>query len=465
LATARLLIGGTHSGAGKTTLATGLMAALAARGLRVQPFKVGPDFIDPGFHARACGRPSRNLDSWMLSHDAVRELFARAAAVADVAVIEGVMGLFDGYSGGSDAGSSAEVAKLLAAPVVLAVDAAAMARSAAAVVKGFAEFDPALRVAGVIFNRVGGPGHYRILQEAMAAACPEVACLGYLQGDPALTLPERHLGLVPVYERADLPELFARLGAALRATVDLDALLALAQAAGESPPPAERAWPVAQPRRARIAIARDAAFHFYYADGLDYLAALGAEWVPFSPIHDRELPADIDGLYIGGGFPESFAAELAANAALRRSIGRAAGARMPIYAECGGLMYLAQALIGFDGVRHEMAGLLPTETSLLRHRLALGYVQASATADHLLARAGETVRGHEFHYSEVTAPPPAPAWQCGSSLGGPARPEGFATPHLVASYVHLHFAANPAVAERFVAACAAYRTQRLRAGK
>ena len=460
LGTARLLIGGTHSGAGKTTVATGLMAALAARGLTVQPFKVGPDFIDPGFHTRACGRPGRNLDSWMLSHGTVRTLFGRAMAAADVGIIEGVMGLFDGKTGGSDAGSSAEVARLLAAPVVLVVDAAAMGRSAAAVVAGFAGFDPVLSVAGVIFNRVGGEGHYRILREAMATACPGVACLGYLRGDPALTLPERHLGLVPVYERADLPELYARLTAALAATVFLPPGRARARGGGGGPPGGGPRPPRGAGRRARIAIARDAAFHFYYADGLDLAAALGAEWVPFSPLADAALPSDVDGLYIGGGFPESFAETLAANHTMHESIRRAHAAGLPVYAECGGLMYLARALTGFDGVRREMVGLLPVETSLLRKRLAMGYVYARSCTDHLLASAGEVLRGHEFHYSELTAPSPAAAWQCASFLGGPERPEGIVLPNLLASYVHLHFAANPAAAGRFVAACEACRKRR-----
>ncbi len=439
----RLIVAAPSSGQGKTTVATGLMAALAGRGLKVQAFKSGPDFIDPAIHTAATGRPCRNLDTWMMGEDLVLECFARAARGADIAIVEGVMGLFDGYSGKDDAGSAAHLARLLDAPVLLVVDGWAMARSAAALVHGFATFDPRVRVAGVLFNNLAGAGHYQFLRDALeGSGMPPV---GWLRRDPSLTLPERHLGLVPAHSGEHLE----RLAAAVTEGVDLQAVLRLARTAGPLPQPRRRTFPERQEQdRVSLAVARDEAFWFYYQDGLEALEALGADLVPFSPLRDDRPPRDVQGIYIGGGYPELHARALAENEAIRRWLSECS---LPIYAECGGLMYLTRAIVDGEGTRHLMAGRLPTEAHLDGGGLTLGYVTATAACDHLLARRGEEVRGHEFHASRLSAGPELPAWQCRGHLGSP-RPEGFAGPGLLASYVHLHFAANLRAAGRFIAA-------------
>lgn len=466
----RVLIAAAGSGAGKTTLAAGLMALLARQGCRVQPFKAGPDYIDPGYHSLACGRVSRNLDPWWFDGDGLRELFLRAVAGADLAVIEGVMGLFDGCHGRDDSGSSAELARLLATPVVLVVDAWGMGRSAAALVHGCATFDPRVAVRGVIFNRVAGPRHYEILREAVQGVAG-VRVLGCLPREESLAWPERHLGLVAAPEQGGLPGLLDRLAARLSETVDLDALWEVAR---EAPPlnplsAERRLFPSAgdgsgagEPARftCRVAVARDEAFHFYYQDGLDYLAACGAELVPFSPKDDTALPEGIDGLYIGGGFPEVFAADLAANEGMKAAVRRAAARGMPVYAECGGLMYLTEAIVTRDGSRRAMAGVLPGWCEMRERLAGLGYVEGELLADTILGCRGERVRGHEFHYSvwrsERLVPP---AYR----LHGRRRHgegDGYAGGRVLASYLHLHFAANPAAARRFVGSCLAYRRER-----
>lgn len=463
LAVPRLVVAGTHSGAGKTTVALGLVRALARRGLKVQPFKVGPDYIDPTYHTAAAGRPCRNVDGWMCGHDLAVALFARAAAGADVAVVEGVMGLFDGYGPDTDTGSTAEAARWLAAPVVLVVDAGGMARSAAALVAGFASFDPRIRVAGVIFNQVGSARHYELLQESLAAAGLGVAALGYLPRNPDLQTPSRHLGLVPALERAAIEPFLDRVAAQVQATVDLDALLALARSAPPVPVPAG-ALPFPdppRPPRCTLAVAHDAAFHFYYADGLDLLAALGAELAYFSPLAGEGLPPGADALYIGGGFPEVYRESLAAHTRLADQIRDAHRRGMPIYAECGGLMYLSQAIAGLDGREWPMVGLLPVAVRMQPRLAALGYAQATLLRDTLLGPAGSTLVGHEFHWSVTDPHPPdwPPAYRLRYRRPG-EKEEGFARGRLLASYLHVHFAANPAAAERLVAAAAAYRVER-----
>src|SRR3954452_3838210 len=327
-----ILVAGTHSGAGKTSLTVGLIGALRRRGLVVQPFKVGPDFIDPAHHAQAAGRPAHNLDGWMLSRESNLELFALHTRDADVAIVEGVMGLFDGSDPRSETGSAAEMAKWLGAPVLLVIDASAIARSAAAIVHGYATFDPDLQMSGVIANRVGSAGHAELIRAALDGGPP---LLGWLEADTSLTIPARHLGL-HLPRAADVDAQRDALAAAVERTVDVEAVLASSVTepprSGSSDPSPPRA------RRARIGVARDDAFAFYYEDNLALLEAAGAELVEFSPLRDN-LPDALDGIYLGGGYPELFARELEANAAMRAAIRKFAAVGRPLYAECGGLMY------------------------------------------------------------------------------------------------------------------------------
>jgi cobyrinic acid a,c-diamide synthase len=474
-----LVIAGVASGVGKTSITLGLLAALRRRGLVVQSFKIGPDFIDPGLHAVVTGRHSYNLDGWMCGRARVLATVARAAADADVAVIEGVMGCFDGVDGVTDEGSTAQIAKWLGAPVVLVVDAVAIARSAAALVLGFERFDPDLRIAGIIANRVGSPAHARWIADALRQHC-HAESLGAIPYDPTLTLPERHLGLHTAAEGSLTADLTRRLADAIEAGADLDRLLALATpiagttgtvgvgGLAEARAP-ERPWPrgaegtVPRPaplppatagRRTRIGVARDAAFQFYYAENLELLREAGAELVEWSPLADADVP-DVDGLYLGGGYPEVHAAALADNASVRKAVRRFADAGRPIYAECGGLMFLAESLESVDGRVHPMVGLLPAAVRMRAHGLTLGYAEVELTAPCPLGAAGSVVRGQEFHASTL-GPVPSHVRRVYRvrAPGGGERAEGYLVGRVLLSYVHLHFASNPKLAAAFVDACA-----------
>jgi len=444
------VVGGTQSGVGKTSITVGLLAALARRGLVVQPFKVGPDFIDPAHHTLAAGRPSRNLDGWMLSREANEAIYARAAASADVSVVEGVMGLFDGRDGSSEDGSAAQMAKWLGLPVVLVVDAWALARSAGAVVKGYSEFDPDLTVAGVVFNRIGGDIHLRMLRDTVAGA-GSVEVLGGIVNDDAARLPERHLGLVmPDAERTG--SWIARMADLVEASLDLDRLLEIA-AESTAGRPAEALRPAA---RVRIGVARDEAFCFYYEDNLDLLREAGAEIVEFSALRDR-LPDDLDGLYVGGGYPELFAAELSANGDLLADVRAFASSGRPIYGECGGLMYLGRGIEDAEGVRHPLVGALDLWTKLT-NTLTLNYAEVEMK-DAGIFDAGTTARGHLFHYSEMTSDvSEEKAYRVVPTFGEPFE-EGFRKDNVLASYVHLHFASEPALARGFVTSCEGTRSR------
>jgi cobyrinic acid a,c-diamide synthase len=444
----RVVIAGTSSGAGKTSVACGLIGALRRRGMRVQGFKVGPDYIDPTHHALASGRPGRNLDAFLSGPELISPLMRHGSQGADIAVIEGVMGLFDGASGRGELASTAHVAKLLQAPVLLVVDASSMARSAAAVVHGFRSFDPDVDVAGVIFNKVGSDIHEQLLREAVAPLGLPV--LGALRRDASLVTPERHLGLVPVVEReASAREALAALAAGMTRSADLDAIVRLAGAAPTAAgPPWSPAGDEPAVAGARIAIARGPAFSFHYQENLELLEAAGAELLPFDPLVDEALPADTGALVLAGGFPEVFGAELAANAALRSAIAAFARAGRPVLAECGGLLYLCASLDG-----HEMCGVLPARASMGR-RLSLGYREATAaSATPWLAR-GDRVRGHEFHYSTVEAldAEAAPAWTL--SARALARTDGMVLGGVQAGYLHVHWAAHARVARAFARAAA-----------
>lgn len=443
----RVVIAGTGSGVGKTAVASGLIGALRVAGLRVQGFKVGPDYIDPTYHRLASGRPGRNLDAFLSGPDLIAPLFRHGTAGADVAVIEGVMGMLDGASGRGELASTGHVAKLLRAPVLLVVDGSAMARSAAAVIHGFRTFDPGIQVAGVVFNRVGSDLHEQLLREAAAAVGLPV--LGAVRRCDEIETPERHLGLVPAMEREQrAASALDRLAEIVARQVDLEAVERLARSA---PPLPGRAWSPSD-RAARgepvgVAIARGPAFSFHYEENLELLGAAGAELLAFDPTVDETLPAGAQALIFAGGFPEVFGAELAANAALRAEVAAYAGAGYPVLAECGGLLYLAQRLDG-----HQMCGVLPARARMAG-RLTLGYREARAATTTAWLAAGADVRGHEFHYSQVQpAAGTAAAWQL--SAGGVTRAEGFVRGGVQASYLHMHWAAFPDVARRFVASAA-----------
>jgi len=433
------------------------MRALRRRSLAVQPFKVGPDFIDPTLHTAATSRPSRNLDSWLLPRSTVLELFARAAETADVAVIEGVMGLYDGHNGRGDEGSTAEVAKILGAPVILVIDVSGTVRSAGAMVMGFVGFDPQVRLAGVIACRVGGERHLQALREALAPS--GVPLLGALPWDDQLHLPDRHLGLIPAGEH-DYTASLEALADAVERHVDLEGLLRVARQVPPVVVPGPMCFPpIPAPSQVTIGIARDDAFCFYYQDALELLEWRGAQLVPFSPIRDRALPS-VDGLYFGGGFPEVHAQVLSENAAMRAQLQAAAAAGMPIYAECGGMMYLTERLVDTDGRSHKMVGLLPATVTMGR-RLVLNYVALEALEDTLLLRNGETVRGHEFHYSDLTLTGPARlALASVEGKGIEDGRDGFVTPTLLATYSHVHFASHPPMVDRFIEICRRYKDQR-----
>lgn len=438
----RLVLAAPHSGSGKTTVASLLCLALRHRGLSVAPFKLGPDYLDPTHLTRAAGRPARNLDSFLLPPERLRTLFARAAAHADISVLEGVMGLYDGRDPASDAHSTADLARLLAAPVVLVIDAAGSARTVAAVAHGLRSFGPDLNVVGVILNRVAGERHASLCEVALAQI--GLPLLGWVASDPALSLPERHLGLLSA-EQASWDE-----GEALRAAahLDLDALLAAADApALPVPAPAPRS----PGPRARIAYAHDEAFDFYYPDALDELRAAGADLVPFSPLRDAGLPPGVGGALLGGGYPEAHAAELSANRALRAALRAFAATGRPVVGECGGLMYLGETLEDASGHVFEMCGVIPYRTRMAP-RLTLGYRDAAALSDSPLAPAGATLRGHEFHHSVLTHTPTHPAYTW-TDADGVRVEEGYARGNVLASYLHLHWGADPGMAARLVGAC------------
>jgi len=504
----RIVIAGTQSGSGKTTLVTGLLAALRAKGLRVQSYKVGPDYIDPGFHALASGRPAHNLDTWLVPAAKLPALFLKEAGDADIAVIEGVMGLYDG--GRQGVSSTAEIAKLLDVPVLLTIDCKSMGASAAAIALGFKSYDPGVQIAGVLLNRLGSATHETMIRTAMEAI--NMPVLGVIHRDDALHLPERHLGLTPTTE-VEAAETVRKMGEAVGGQVDVEKIFEIAKTAGElelpssaetlvqvarsylrhSPrplgsPPSERGAQTsgslsegAGTRRAtegvskvgqdnfldsdlrrneistRLAVAQDAAFSFYYESSLAVLESLGATLVPFSPLKDAALPASISGLLIGGGFPEMFASDLAANATMRQSIREAAAAGLPIYAECGGYMYLLEDLVDFDGKAHPMCGVFPGRAAMTKKLQMVGYVTAKMQRDTILGPAGTELRGHEFHFSqELEREEPVRPYTFTKLRNGATYGAGQQRKNVLGSYLHIHFAGCPEAAKHFVGACRAY---------
>ncbi len=454
----RVVIAATGSGVGKTTATVGLIAALRSRGLKVAGFKCGPDYLDPTYHRRAAGVTSHNLDGWMMGRDAVLATFARASRDFDLAIIEGMMGLFDSATPTGDEGSTAEIAKWLSAPVLLVTDASGMARSIAAMATGYANFDPTLNVAGVICNRVGSRGHLDMLRMAST----EVDVVGGLPGDAELAFPERHLGLRSADEDAVPQRLFDAWGKLASEWLDLDAIISVARTA-----PAIEIDQVKQVvgdghPTCRIGLAWDDAFHFYYEDNLRRLEACGAEIVRFSPTRDESLP-EVDGLYFGGGYPEVLARELSNNHAMLGAVRNFAESSRPIYAECGGLMYLSEAIRTLDGRDWPMAGLIPGIAVMSPRLQALGYVEVETRASSILGSAGTRFRGHQFRYSMLAGEGAAsPSLYRVRPKWGAEFEEGYTRANLVASYVHAHWASNPSIAEAFVRACALERDKRAR---
>ena len=430
-----LVISAPMTGSGKTTVTLGLLSALRSRGIEVQPFKVGPDFIDPGLHEIAAGVPSHNLDGWMLSRETNECLFATAGNGKEVAIVEGVMGLFDGFDGKSERGSTAEMAKWLDLPVILVVTANSMARSAAALIQGFRQFDPNVKIAGIIFNRVGSEGHYRILQHAVR----DVPLLGYLPTDPTIEIPERHLGLLTAKEHTVAARI-QNIGRFFAGHIDFDAIVSSAGKWTMEHRPCSMVH-LSSDKTKRIALAHDRAFSFYYHANRMALEQAGAKIIEFSPLADHELP-EADVLYIGGGYPELYRAELESNASMRASVKRFIESGKKFYAECGGLMYLAESI---DDAR--MVGILPIKIQMTDRLIDFGYCEITTRADSILGPAGLTARGHQFHYSRAVG---GTGEAYGVRQGRREYSEGFLFPNGLASYIHLHFLSNPAIARNML---------------
>jgi cobyrinic acid a,c-diamide synthase len=454
------LVAGTASGVGKTTVTLAFTSALLARGFRVQVFKGGPDFLDTGHHTRISGRVARNLDTWMLSNEANRDVVQDAMPGADVLIAEGMMGLFDGKDGMTETGSSAEIAKLLNFPVLLVVDAGKSARSVAAIVLGFESFDPNLPLAGVILNHVASERHFEMLQAAIHSAC-KTPVLGWLPRDSSITIPERHLGLRAVEESEGgkgVEALRARLASLAEKHLDVPRLLALRTGVSEDQGHSLRTVS----EKVRIGIARDKAFSFYYEDNLDLLREHGATLVPFSPLSDAELPADLDAVYLGGGYPELHAGQLSSNLAMLAAVREFVSSGRPVYAECGGMIFLSEQLTTMDGTRYPLAQVLPFEIEMTSKLVNFGYVTVELTHDCMLGSVGATLRGHSFHYSRIANDQQLDTtYRIAYSLSRREEDEGFRIANVLASYVHLHFRTSPGVAESFVNAAVSSRKQKI----
>ena len=440
------VVAGTASGVGKTTVALAIIAALRSRGLTVQPFKCGPDFIDGGHLAVAASRPVRNLDTWMLDAEANHEIFSRASVSCAVAVVEGMMGLFDGVTGSSEEGSTAEIAKLLGLTVVLVVDAGNSARSIAAVIRGFETFDSELRFAGIVLNRVAGDAHFRMLESAIRQSSL-VPVLGWLPVQADAAIPERHLGLHTAAEGISASlSTFTGLGNRLDIEQLLNATVCNQRFATA---PISSAQPKYE--GIRVGVARDRAFSFYYEDNLDLLRESGAEIVEFSPIKDSPLPENLHALYFGGGYPELYAAELSRNSSLLQDIRDFANANKPIYAECGGLMYLAEKLTTIERQSYSMVGILPVAVEMTKSLIHFGYADVEFMHDCLLGEKGTHVRGHSFHCSRIVAHDSSRCvYRVHYSLSGRREQEGFVRGRVLGTYIHVHFRSNPSLVSSFL---------------
>ncbi|WGI17407.1 cobyrinate a,c-diamide synthase [Methanonatronarchaeum sp. AMET-Sl] len=445
----RILVAGTKSGVGKTTITIGLMGALKQKGIDVQPFKVGPDYIDPGFHTQITGNRSRNLDSYLLKDKVIKESFLNASSNSDISIIEGVMGLYDGKHGGGEpgAGSSAEIAKILDIPIILVIDAGKMAQSAAAMLHGYSTYDKEIEVAGVILNNVSSERHYQMIKDAVKQ---DIEFLGYLPWNSDLELPERHLGLVPTYESKNLDSYMEKLSNYISKHIDLEKVIGIAN---DTKKIEIKNWSVfrqTQKTKVKIAVAFDQAFNFYYYDNLDILSELGGEIIEFSPIKDKKLP-EADALYIGGGFPETFLPELEENQSMKKTIKNFYNSGKPIYAECGGLAYLSKEIIDFDNEPYKMVGIVPGKVKMTDKLQAMGYVKAETTNNNILMNKNEFTKGHEFHYSKITGlNKKESSYKLFGGKGKNGRHEGYVNKNLLASYVHLHFGTNPSLPKKLL---------------
>jgi cobyrinic acid a,c-diamide synthase len=466
-----LVIAGERSGVGKTTVTLALLSFLSRHARSVQSFKVGPDYIDPMFHQQVTGRPCRNLDPVLTSERYVQDCFTRHVQGVDYALVEGVMGLFDGASGREDWASTAHVARLLQLPVLLVLDCSRLSRSVAAIAHGYKTFDSRIQLAGVVLNRVGSDRHLELLKDALEAL--HIPVLGVLRRQDNITLPSRHLGLVPTAEMTQLDELIDRLAYLAESCFDWERLFPLltphrvcfqslfltnhrdtenteeGEIGREIGGEGSSHFPI------RLAVARDRAFSFYYQDNLDSLQELGAELVFWSPLQDVALPNDVQGLYFGGGFPEVFAQQLAENTRAREAVRRAILTGMPTYAECGGLMYLCEQIRDFEGQSWSMVGVLPT-TTVMGKRLTVGYRQATALQESPLLKAGARVWGHEFHHSQLTVMPENPLFETrgyDQKGQGKAATEGWRLHQVHASYIHLHWGGRPEIPAQFLQWC------------
>lgn len=444
-----VIIAGERSGVGKTTVTLALLSALRSRQQLVQSFKVGPDYIDPMFHQFVTGRACRNLDPVLTSEDYVQTCFQQHSQYVDYALVEGVMGLFDGLTGKTDTASTAHVGRLLNIPIILVLNCSSTARSIAAIAHGYRSFDPRLNIAGVILNRVGSDRHLELLKDALEPL--DLPILGILRRQDEIQIPDRHLGLIPTEELPQLRTVIDRLTLLGQQCFDWNTLLPLLKTDTASVSPQVKLEP--QPQiNIRLAIARDRAFNFYYADNLDLLQKAGAELIEWSPLEDSEIPREAHGLYFGGGFPEVFATELSQNYSALQSVQQAISQGLPTYAECGGLMYLCQQIIDFEHKNYSMVGAIAA-TAIMGKRLTLGYRQATAQQSSLLIQRGETVWGHEFHRSSLEHPISQPLFQLQNFDQSVNYQEGYSQVNLHASYLHLHFGDKPQLIQRFLQKC------------
>lgn len=450
----RLVIAAAHSGSGKTTVTCGIIAALAARGLRVHPYKIGPDYIDPGYLSLAAGAQADNLDTWLTDDAKMQKIFVAASKDKDISVIEGVMGLYDGGSGGIS--STAHIAKTLCAPVLLVIDVRSMGESAAAIAKGFRDYDPEVDIRGVIINRYGSENHKKMVCDAIESV--GIPVVGAVPRCKEAELRERQLGLLPADENDNF-EYTENLRRMIEPAIDLDTILKIAQNA----PKLEEEATVKQSTeiKVKIAIAKDEAFSFYYSESIAVLEAAGAEIIYFSPLHDERMPASCHGLILGGGFPEVFAEKLAANLSMKNSIMQAAKGGMPVYAECGGFMYLTREIKTCDGRIHKMTGVIPLSCKMNDSLKTVGYVTAQALSSNVIALEGEELRGHEFHFSSTEEEAHAsPAFEFTKNRTQEKYIAGYACNNILGSYLHIHFAGFPNAARRFVQACEDYKEER-----
>ncbi len=450
----RVVIAGVSSGVGKTTIVTGMLAALSKRGFKVQSYKVGPDYIDPGFHRLASGKSAHNLDTWLVPPESLSAIFASTAVGNDIAIIEGVMGLYDGGRAGIS--STAAVAKLLKAPVVLVIDAKSMGESVGAIALGFKMYDPEVNLAGVIINRLGSVSHKLMVCEALDRL--GIPVIGTVFRNKELSMPERHLGLTPVTEH-NAAMAVDQMGQQVAEQVALDELLTIAKTAKELPRSRATAKEKSEHKTVRIGVAQDEVFTFYYPSSLEVLIEAGADIVPFSPLKDSRLP-NVDGIILGGGFPEMFIKELAANTLMRQNILEAAQQGMPIYAECGGLMYLSRQITDFDDQTYDMVGVIPAVCQMQSKLETVGYVEAKALTNNVLCIKEHTLRGHEFHFSRMYPDRSGEefpwAFEFKKMRTGAIYQGGYAAGNVLASYLHMHFAGNRQAAQQFVEKCAQY---------